>query len=49
MIQDSPGCSIPAIEQCVCELDDVCCADDGAWDEFCVAQVDDFGCGTCPP
>jgi hypothetical protein len=42
----SPGCGIdPQVEQCVCSQDDYCCTT--AWDEQCVAQVDQFGCGFC--
>jgi hypothetical protein len=42
----TPGCAAdPAIEDCVCFLDPYCC--DTEWDDYCVAEVDDFGCGTC--
>ncbi|MFH1417764.1 MAG: hypothetical protein ABII12_05685 [Planctomycetota bacterium] len=40
-----PGCDDPVIESCVCALDPYCC--DSAWDEFCVSEVDSFGCGNC--
>lgn len=40
-----PGCSLPEIEACVCELDPYCCTVE--WDEFCVAEVTSFGCGIC--
>ncbi len=32
---DEPGCSDPAIEPCVCGIDDYCCTT--AWDASCVA------------
>ena len=40
-----PGCGDPAIEQCVCQQDDYCCST--GWDETCVQEVDQFGCGNC--
>jgi hypothetical protein len=30
---------------CVCAEDDVCCTD--GWDDLCVAEVDELGCGAC--
>lgn len=42
----SPGCSGDAIvEQCVCSQDDYCCTTE--WDDQCVGEVDEFGCGFC--
>ena len=40
------GCDEAVVQACVCEEDDYCC--DIAWDEQCVAQVREFGCGMCP-
>jgi hypothetical protein len=31
--EDGPGCSLPVCEDCVCGVDDFCCAD--FWDESC--------------
>ncbi len=42
-----PGCSVPEIETCVCEVRPSCCTSD--WDEQCVQAVVDAGCGQCPP
>ena len=33
------------IEACVCAQDDVCCMT--GWDDVCVDEVAQFGCGTC--
>ena len=41
----TPGCPVPDIEACVCAEDPYCC--DTEWDETCVAEVDEFGCGFC--
>jgi len=41
-----PGCEVPALQTCVCDVDPVCC--EGAWDPQCVADVFLFGCGMCP-
>jgi hypothetical protein len=41
------GCEIPGLAECVCTFDPECCSD--GWDDSCVAGVDDFGCGVCPP
>ncbi len=41
------GCESPAVEACVCSIDDYCC--DflfGAWDETCV-QIATIDCGAC--
>lgn len=40
-----PGCNDPAIEECVCFVDDFCC--DTEWDEQCVEEVETFGCASC--
>lgn len=42
-----PTCDNPAIEACVCALtrDPFCCLVD--WDDQCVSEVEEFGCGTC--
>jgi len=50
---DTPGCSDPAIESCVCDADPWCCgmdkAGEGVWDQFCVDDVGDEMCGpACP-
>lgn len=42
---DGPGCSDPAVTECVCSQDEVCCID--FWSETCAAEVDIFGCGVC--
>lgn len=44
--RDAPGCDVPALETCVCEVDPYCCKD--GWDPQCVADVFLFGCGVCP-
>jgi hypothetical protein len=41
----SPGCNDALITQCVCAQDAYCC--DTTWDETCVAELAQFGCGTC--
>lgn len=44
---DFSGCESPAVEECVCSVDDFCC--DflfGAWDEYCV-QIATEQCGAC--
>jgi hypothetical protein len=33
------------VAQCVCAQDDYCCTTE--WDAQCVAEVQQFGCGTC--
>jgi hypothetical protein len=40
-----PHCQYQDVEVCVCESDNYCCAT--KWDALCVAEVEDFGCGTC--
>jgi len=39
------GCDDEVIEACVCAEDSFCCS--GAWDNDCVALVEEFGCGSC--
>jgi hypothetical protein len=41
----TPGCTDPAVQDCVCMQDAFCC--DMAWDDICVGEVDSFGCGSC--
>ena len=36
------GCSVAAIEACVCGMDEFCCSSE--WDATCVGEVDEFGC-----
>ena len=43
----TPGCDNPTISACVCAQDDFCCSD--GWDEVCVGEVTEFGCGECGP
>ncbi len=46
--QDTPGCTDPAIEACVCALDPFCC--DNTWDPMCVGRVGNDLCGpSCMP
>ena len=49
--QPTPGCLDAAVCQCVCEIQPDCCLI--AWDESCVALIDDaakgFPCGQCDP
>ncbi|MBW2458903.1 MAG: hypothetical protein JRI68_30670 [Deltaproteobacteria bacterium] len=42
---DTPGCGETTVQDCVCAQDSYCC--DTEWDGTCVAEVDQFGCGTC--
>ncbi|MCA9690675.1 MAG: hypothetical protein KC636_13785 [Myxococcales bacterium] len=39
------GCSNGTIQNCVCTQDDYCCAT--KWDQQCVNEVEEFGCGSC--
>ncbi len=41
----TPGCADAAITDCVCEADAFCCLVE--WDDLCVAEVEDLGCGDC--
>ena len=43
--QGTPGCDDPNIEGCVCAGDGFCCTD--MWDDQCVEEVEQFGCGSC--
>ena len=40
------GCEVNSVETCVCAMDDVCC--NQGWDQTCVNEIAEFGCGTCP-
>ncbi len=43
-----PGCGQdPRIEACVCAQDAFCCS--SSWDDLCVDEVVQFGCGDCTP
>ncbi len=44
--RDDPGCDVPALQTCVCDVDPHCCED--GWDPQCVADVFLFDCGVCP-
>ncbi len=48
-INGTPGCDNAALVACVCAQDAFCC--ENTWDETCVAEVSEFGCGICdsPP
>lgn len=47
-VQDSPGCTDPGIETCVCANDAYCC--DTQWDATCVGRVGSDLCGpSCDP
>jgi hypothetical protein len=41
----TPGCDDGAIVGCVCGQDSFCC--ENGWDETCVGEVEQFGCGVC--
>lgn len=43
--QDGPGCGDAAVQDCVCAEDAYCC--NTAWDNICVNEVAEFGCGQC--
>jgi hypothetical protein len=46
MVTMTPGCPAdPTLEACVCAGDAFCCTNE--WDQFCVDEVDAFGCGSC--
>jgi len=40
-----PGCSNPAIRDCVCAIDPYCC--EVYWDRLCVEEMADEGCFNC--
>jgi hypothetical protein len=42
---DGMGCVDADIQACVCDRDPFCCQ--VLWDDACVAQVANFGCGSC--
>ena len=42
-----PGCSDPAVQGCVCDLDDWCCA--GSWDSLCVSMANTLCDAACEP
>jgi hypothetical protein len=42
---DTPSCDDQAVADCVCAQDTFCCTD--AWDDLCVNEVIEFGCGVC--
>jgi hypothetical protein len=44
-VHANPGCTVPAIQNCVCGYDYFCC--NTAWDSYCVSEVESYGCGTC--
>jgi hypothetical protein len=44
-VQDTPGCGDAAVQACVCQEDPFCCAN--VWDQWCVDEVAEFGCGDC--
>lgn len=39
------GCADAAIANCVCATDPFCCSNE--WDAQCIAEVTEFGCGSC--
>lgn len=41
----SPGCSNSTIASCVCAQDSYCCSYE--WDDLCVSEVSQLGCGSC--
>jgi hypothetical protein len=43
--QGGPGCADVAVANCVCDEDPFCC--ENVWNEGCVAEVDELGCGNC--
>ena len=43
--QDGPGCDDAGIQACVCAEDAYCC--DTKWDDICVGEVEELGCGVC--
>ncbi|MGB0715627.1 MAG: hypothetical protein ACPGXK_07110 [Phycisphaerae bacterium] len=44
---DSPGCTNPEVEACVCAFDPLCCQADQTWNTSCVLVVELAGCGDC--
>lgn len=45
MIGAGIGCEDRVVAACVCAVDDYCCTK--GWDQLCVEQVDQLGCGAC--
>ncbi|MCC6216685.1 MAG: hypothetical protein IT376_17625 [Polyangiaceae bacterium] len=43
--QSWAGCEDFAVAQCVCASDPYCC--NSRWDDLCVNEVDQLGCGSC--
>ena len=43
--QDGPGCGNATVQNCVCSKDSFCC--ENQWDQICVNEVGEFGCGSC--
>ena len=43
--KEGPGCGDEAIKACVCAQDAYCC--ETQWDDVCVGEVEQFGCGKC--
>lgn len=41
-----PGCEVPWVEGCVCDLDAFCCSNE--WDQLCVDQADNECNAICP-
>ncbi len=41
------GCCDADIMKCVCAKDDLCCSGLFGWDQLCVLEVEQFGCGKC--
>ena len=41
-----PGCEVRSVQDCVCEVDPVCCNE--LWDAACTVEVMALGCGLCP-
>jgi len=47
-VQDTPGCTDPDIQACVCDNDPFCCSD--FWDLACVGKVGTLLCApSCEP
>lgn len=44
---EGSGCSVAAIQACVCAEDDACCDPDMSWDDICVSGVVAFECASC--
>jgi hypothetical protein len=42
---ETPGCADQEMAGCVCGEDPFCC--DVSWDDICVEEVEEFGCGEC--